>query len=174
MSWIDKELRRRQKQEARQDGRGRGITSINAADSADGEDARGIAALWDRLEAANAALPPELQLPRLTASTGRIPEEFAKCVVVLLAANGAGIGFTGSAIRYVWPEKRLSKSNNLWIKAQGAAGYAASRRIKTSMPGITMEDAPFDERAVDHILRNMVTNRQVTWRMVTRRRFLFF
>ena len=174
MSWIDKELRRRQKQEARQDGRGRGVTSINATDAAAGDAANGIAALWDRLEEANAALPPELQLPRLALSDGRFDEAFANCVVVLMAANGAGIGFTGSAIRYVWPEKRLSKSNNLWIKSQGAAGFAASRRVKTSMPGITMEDAPFDERAVDRILRSMVTNRQVTWRMVTRRRFLFF
>lgn len=174
MSWIDKELRRRQKQEARQDGRGRGVTSLQDSDSAAGDDTSSIAALWDRLEEANAALPPELQLPRLTASTERFDESFANCVVVLMAANGAGIGFTGGAIRYVWPEKRLSKSNNLWIKSQGAAGYAVSRRVKTSMPGITMQDAPFDERSVEPILRNMVTNRQVTWRMVTRRRFLFF
>ncbi|MEN9630214.1 MAG: hypothetical protein RJA10_3442 [Pseudomonadota bacterium] len=174
MSWIDKELRRRQKQEARQDGHSRGNTSINADDSAQGEDAHGITALWERLEAANAALPPELRLPRLTDSTGRFPEEFANCVVVLRAANGAGIGFTGTAIRYVWPKKRLSKSNNLWIKTQGAAGYAASRRVKTSMPGITMQDAPFDDRSVERIVRSIVTNRQVTWRMVTRRRFLFF
>lgn len=135
---------------------------------------KSIAALWDRLLEANAALPPELQLQQLSASDRRFDEAFANSVVALMAANGAGIGFTGSAIRYVWPEKRLRKSNNLWIKAQGAAGYAVSRRIKTSMPGITMEDAPFDERSVDRLLRNLVTHRQVTWRMVTRRRFLFF
>lgn len=170
MSWIDKELRRRQKQ----DGRGRSTTSSGAASVSPADESRDIAALWDRIEQANAALPPELQLPRLQAPASRMAEEFAACSVLLKASNGAGIGFTGSAIRYVWPRKRLSKSNNFWIKAHGAGGYVVSRRVKTSMPGITMQDGVFNEGSIERVLRCLVTARQVTWRAVTRRRFFFF
>lgn len=170
MSWIDRELRRRQKQDVR----GRGSTSAGLTAGSLEDESRGVAALWDRIEQANAGLPAELQLPRLLASTTRMAEEFAGCSVLLKAANGAGIGFTGSAIRYVWPKKRLRKSNNFWIKAHGAGGFVVSRRVKTSMPGITMQDGVFDEGSIERILRCLVTARQVTWRTVTRRRFFFF
>ena len=170
MSWIDRELRRRQKQDVRS----RGSTSIGAASASMEDESRSIAALWARIEQANAELPPELQLPRLATPAVRLAEEFAACNVLLKAANGAGIGFTGSAIRYVWPKKRLSKSNNFWIKGHVTGGYVVSRRVKTSMPGITMQDGVFDERSIERILRCLVTARQVTSRAVTRRRFFFF
>jgi hypothetical protein len=170
MSWIDKEVRRRQRRESQ----GRGNTSIAPSSGGLDIDAKGIAVLWDRIEESNAALPPELRLPRLTASTTKFYDEFSVCVVLLKGDNGAGIGFTGDAIRYIWPVKRQRKSNNLWIKAHGRMGYVVSRRVKTSMPGITMVESAFDERSVDHILKCLVTDRQVTWRSVTRRRFWIF
>jgi hypothetical protein len=170
MSWIDKEVRRRQKR----DSQGRGDTSITPSSGGLNGDAKSIAELWDRLEATNEALPPELKLPRLSASTTKFYNEFSVCAVLLKGSNGAGIGFTGDAIRYIWPVKRLRKSNNLWIKAHGTFGYVVSRRVKTSMPGVTMVEAAFDEQSVDHILKCLVTDRQVTWRTVTRRRFWIF
>jgi hypothetical protein len=170
MSWIDKELRRRQKPGEH----GSSTTSrMSGSDDGDGS-TRAIHALWERFEDAHQALPQALQLTHQTPASAHLPDALKMCQVVLRAGNGAGLGFTGSAIRYAWPQPRLSKSHNFWIKCPPGAGFTLSRRIKTSMPGLTMQEGRFDERAVDHILRCLVTNRLVTWRSVSRRRFWLF
>ena len=170
MSWIDKELRRRQKP----GGQGASSVSLVSASGAEGGPAKPIAALWDRIEELNQALPPELQLTHQTPGSAHLPDSLNMCQVVLRAGNGAGLGFTGSAIRYAWPKPRATKSHNFWIKCPPGEGFTLSRRIKTSMPGLTMQEARFDERALDHILRCLVTHRLGTWRSVRRRRFWLF
>lgn len=170
MSWIDKEMRRRQRLE------GQGRSGLSTASAADAQSAEpdAMAALWARIEQAHAKLPPELQLTRQTPATASLPEALAMCQVVWRAANGAGIGFAGNGIRYAWPKPRLKKSNNFWIRSRPSTGYYLSRRVKSGMPGLTMEESRFDERSVDHVLKCLVTGRQVTWRSVRRRRFWLF
>jgi hypothetical protein len=170
MSWIEKELKRRQKAEAKEpDGH-----SIASASPAPSSAIERIKSLWDRFEQCNDALPQELRLQRKTSSTGNLAPEHAMFVVMLRSSNGSGIGFTGDAIRYVWPIPSLKKSNNFWIRARAGAGYVIGRRVGTSLAEPKMNERPFDERAVERIIKCLVTSKRVTWRSIRKRRFWLF
>jgi hypothetical protein len=173
MSWIDKELRRRQMREARPKGGDENL-SVSPETAEAGTDSARIAALWARFEQANAALPAELQLRREGPEQQTYKPERAMFQTLLLAANDAGIGYTGGAIRYFWPRKNMQRSNNFWIRYQADKGAMLSRRQTPSLLRMSMAERRFDERKVEHILRCMVTLQKVNWRSVGKRRFWLF
>jgi hypothetical protein len=176
MTWIDKELRKREKREARE---ARALAKqtvappIDAATAAAAE-AASIQALWDRLEAMNTELPDKLQLKREIPAADEFPSERSVFLVLLSAKNGAAVGYTGDAIRYIWPQKNLRSSNNFWIRWRPAQGYRVNRRTRPSMLRGETEERGFKESSLDHILRCMVTDRQVKFRTVRKRRFGLF
>jgi hypothetical protein len=176
MSWIQKELRKRERLEARAAAR---VQEPSSQDSEQAGEAAALAAtrtqaLWDRFEATNAALPERLQLTREVPGSHEFPSERAALLVLLSAKNGACIGYTGDAVRYLWPKKNASKSNNFWIRWQVGQGYRVSRRTQPSLLRSGAEERAFKESAIDHILRCLVTERQVKFRSVRKRRFWLF
>lgn len=167
MSWIEKERKRRQKEAEKQ------AAEQAVRDSGlhvDGEHA--LRALWQRLEAGNAALPPELQLHREEVSTP--PERGPRFLVWLRAPNGAGLGFTGDAVRYVWPERRASSSNNFWIRWNEARAWLeVSQRVSQATPPV-MKDRRFDERRIELLLRGLVRGERVKAASLRKKRFGLF
>lgn len=167
MSWIDKERRKRQRAAARD------ASARAAADSAahvDGEHA--MRALWQRLEAGNAALPPELQLLREEVATP--PERGPRFLAWLRAPNGAALGFTGDAVRYVWPERRASVSNNFWIRWNDERGWLElSQRVSSAVPPV-MKDRRFDDNRVELLLKGLVQGRRVKPSKLRKKRFWLF
>src|SRR5688572_10757801 len=124
MSWIDKELRKRV--------RGARHTKMPADTSTIGEGEH-MAALWRRLESANNALPPELKLPA-DLDLPAIPVfDVPRFLVWFKAPNGAGLGFTGDAIRYVWPERNERASFNFWFRWTPERGFSLGRRVFSSI-----------------------------------------
>jgi hypothetical protein len=170
MSWIDKELRKREKLEARANAR---LESVQAAEGDAAAGAR-IQALWDLFEATNDALPEKLKLKREAPASDGFSSEHSMFLVVLKAKNGACLGYTGDAIRYIWPQKSLRSSNNFWIRWQPGLGYRLSRRVKPTMFRPSVEERAFRQPAVDHILRCLVIDKRVTFRSVRKRRFWLF
>ena len=151
MSWIEKERKRRakeaEKQAAEQAARDSGL-------HVDGEHA--LRALWQRLEVAT---PPE-RGPRF--------------LVWLRAPNGAGLGFTGDAVRYVWPERRAGSSNNFWIRWNEARAWLeVSQRVSQATPPV-MKDRRFDERRIELILRGLVRGERVKAASLRKKRFGLF
>jgi hypothetical protein len=176
MTWIDKEMRKREKREAReaQDlARHAAASAIDPAGAAAAE-AASIRALWQRFEAMNTALPEQLQLKREIPAADEFPSERSVFLVLLNAKNGAAIGHTGDAIRYIWPETNERSSNNFWIRWRPLQGYRLCRRTRPSALRGETEERPFNESSLDHIFRCMVTDRQVTFRTVRKRRFGLF
>jgi len=170
MSWIDKELRRRQKIVVKK----REENSIAPAGPGAGNELERISALWGLFEQANNALPPELRLLRKTPSTNSFAPEHAVFSVLLQSHNGSGIGLTGVAIKYVWPKPGQKKSNNLWIRCQAETGYFLGRRVGGTIAEPNMDERVFNERAVEHIIECLVKARRVSWRSVSKRRFWIF
>ena len=173
MSWIDKELRQRQKREGRSKAGADGL-SVSPEEAEGGGDLARIVALWARFEQANAALPAELQLRREGPARPTFSPERAMFQSLLMAGNDAGIGFTGDAIRYFWPRKNLKRSNNFWIRYQPGKGAIVSRRQAPSLMRMSVAEQRFNERKVDHILRCLVTQKMVSWRSIGKRRFWLF
>lgn len=164
MSWIEQELRRREAQATRANG---AKDSLPA--STDGQ-AKGssILALWDRLEAANAALPEALRLRRDARKPPVGAPGAPSFLVWLVAPNGAALGLTGDGIRYVWPEENKRRSYNFWIYGRPKTGYRLVRRVGPALGAPSSAERRFDEDKVDLILRGMVTNKRVDHRAVTR------
>ena len=174
MSWIKKELRKRERLEARAAAQEPGSQDSEQAGEVAALAAAKTQALWDRIEATHAALPEPLQLKREVPDRLEFPSERAAMRVLLSAKNGACIGYTGDAVRYLWPKKNASKSNNFWIRWQVGPGYVVSRRTRPSLLRAGAEERAFRDSAVDHILRCLVTERQVSFRSVRKRRFGLF
>lgn len=170
MSWIDKELHKRRKVEARS----REVGSVIPPQRAEGHEIERITALWERFEETNRALPPELKLERRTAASGSFPPELSMLTTLLMSGNGAAIGFSGRAIRYFWPKPNAKKSNNFWIRCDPDRGFVLNRRIKPTALGSGTDEAAFDERSIDHIFECLVTGKRVTWRAVRKRRLWLF
>ncbi len=167
MSWIDKERKRRQKEAEKQ------AAEQAVRDSGlhvDGEHA--LRALWQRFEAGNAALPAELQLHREEVSMP--PERGPQFRVWLRAPNGAGLGFTGDAVRYVWPERRASSSNNFWIRwNESGARLEVSQRVSSATPPV-MKDRRFDDRRIERVLKGLVQGTRVKASKLRKKRFWLF
>jgi hypothetical protein len=174
MSWIKKELRKRERLETRAAGQEPGPQDSDPVGEAAALTATKAQALWDRIEATHAALPEPLQLKREVPESHEFPSERAAMLVLLSARNGACIGYTGDAVRYLWPKKNVSQSNNFWIRWRVGKGYVVSRRTRPSLLRSSAEEQAFRDSAVDHILRCLVTERQVKFRSVRKRRFWLF
>lgn len=170
MSWIDKELRRRERQEARANAK---HDSVPAGDDAADESAK-ISALWDRFEAINEALPEKLQLKRDISDGKGFPSERSIFLIFLSAKNGAGIGYTGDGIRYIWPQKHTRSSYNFWIRWNPGQGFQVSRRVKPTMFRPGTDERAFHEPAIDHIFKCLVTDTRVRFRSVRKKRLWLF
>jgi hypothetical protein len=176
MTWIDKELRKREKREAREArdlARNTAAPTIDPAAAAAAE-AASIQALWERIEALNQALPEPLQLQRETPIDDQFAADRSMFRVLLSAKNGAAVGYTGDAIRYLWPKKNVRTSYNFWIRWRPVQGYRVCRRTRPSVLRGEVEERAFNESSLDRLFRCLVTERRVTFRAVRKRRFWLF
>ena len=165
MSWIDKELKRRAK--ARHTAAQQLEEQVERPDPA-----RLMIELWQRFEAANDALPEALRLRTEVVATP--PLQGPRFQAWLRADNGAALGFAGDAIRYVWPERRASKSRNFWIRWNVELDRPeVSQRVGTKTPP-AMRSWTFDTRRVDEVIRGLVSGHHVSARSLRRRRLWLF
>jgi len=170
MSWIDKELRRRQTAQVKsQTG-----SSVQAEGDAAQTEAERLLALWARFEQAHEALPTELKLTRQTPEDTAFSPDRAMFKVLLLTHNHAGLGLTQDGIRYFWPKGNTRKSNNFWIRYRVGKGYVLSRRVQASWISSAVDERAMNERSVDAVIKALVTGKRVTWRSVRRRRLWLF
>ena len=170
MSWVDKELRKREQRALPSRDAGTTpsstVTPVTAAEK--------LTALWEHIEAANEQLPPALKLARKTAAELQFFAERSMFRLLLLSGNDAGIGLTADAVRYFWPAPNLQKSNNFWIRWNPDGGYIVARRIHSRFTGPGMVERTFDERSIEHIVKCLVTGKLVTFRSVRKRRLGLF
>lgn len=172
MSWVDKELKKKQRAAAR--ARGAGPISRTHADAEGHRDPARIRALWERIVQANEALPPELRLRRDGNPMGAAAESGPPFHLWLVAENEAALGFNGEAIRYEWPRIHPRKSNNFWICWTREKGYYLNRRVERLWSSNETEERPFDESRIDHLLKCLVRGERVTTRSLSARRIPFF
>lgn len=162
MSWIEQELRRREAMASQQSAhKGTQPGDLLAKGSA-------ILALWDRLEAANAALPEPLRLRRDARKMPVAMPGAPAFLVWLVATNGAAVGLTGDGIRYVWPEENKRRSHNFWIHSGPKKGFRLVRRVGPAMSVSSTAERLFDETKLDEMLRCLVTGTRVDYKTVTR------
>lgn len=163
MSWIEDELRRREAQASHQ-AAGKGTRPGDLS----GQTGSSILALWDRLEAANAALPAPLRLRRDARKALAAMPGAPAFLVWLVATNGAAVGLTSDGIRYVWPEENKRKSYNFWIHSGPKKGYRLVRRVGPATTIPSTAERRFDESKLDEMLRCLVTNTRVDHKAVSR------
>ena len=133
MSWIDKELKRRAKAVQAE-------AVVRESEAERRDPSRLMVELWQRFEAANAALPTELRLRVERVDTP--PTQGPRFQTWLRADNGAGLGFAGDAIRYVWPERNAKKSRNFWIRWNPDRDRPeVMRRVGSATPPLTVSIA---------------------------------
>jgi hypothetical protein len=167
MSWIDKELKKREATESRRLNAKSGQPGAAQAPDAGAS----MASLWERFEALNVALPEKLRLRR---DVDR-QEGFAPGALVfrawLEASNGAGLGFTGEGIRYVWPQVGRRRSNNFWIRWDAEKGYQLSQRVGSPASGPLIRARAFNENAVDRMIECLVIGARIKSGSVCKRRW---
>lgn len=168
MSWIDKELKRRLSQPA-------AAAKARAAGSSDSQmhgESAAMKTLWEKCESLNQALPEQLRLSvDPVRQEGLLPNTLA-VRLWLMAPNGAGLGFTGEGVRYLWPEQSWRRSHNFWIRWHDEQGYRVTQRLGWSWTGASAVEARFNEASLDDIMRCLVQGRRVRFRAVrTRRRW---
>ena len=172
MSWVQKELKKRTAAAARE------TAPVPASGPHGGATAQTaeakIARLWDRLEAANNALPAELKLRRELDYTAAVLLDRPAFPVVLVAQNGACLGFTEDGIRYIWPQRNARKSNNFWLRWNNCSGYVVNRRVSWSWSGATSVDRRFKESSLDLMLKCLVTGVRIKPGAVCSKRFWLF
>ena len=162
MSWIDKEIRRRDK--AR--------TAAAPSQPSPEQAATRMAALWAELESANDALPPDL---RLAADRNPAPAiEGPGFRVWLRAPNGAALGFTGEAIRYLWPDANPRRSNNFWIHWSPERGrYVTIQRVGPAAQARAAESR-FEVPRAAYVIKCLVTGIRLKPGAVRKRRLGLF
>ena len=165
MSWIDKEIKKRTTAAEH--------SRLPAASPAPTE-ASVMAALWQKFEAANNALPPELKLPADHDVPAIVAMEVPKFLIWFRAANGGGLGFTGDAIRYVWPERNPTSSYNFWVRWTPDRGFRLARRVVSPITGPKVVDRSFSDKRAAYIIKCLVIGRRVKPRAVRRKRLWIF
>jgi hypothetical protein len=165
MSWIERELKRRA-EAASADSQSRAAhLSMPDPDAAMNE-------LWTRFEAANAALPAALRLTEEAGESSSMPEPQIR--IWLRAPNGAGLGYTGDAIRYLWPESNPTRSLNFWIRWHPGRGCPiVTQRISNSTPP-AIAAWRFDPRRVEFVIRQLVQGKRVNARGLRKKRLGLF
>lgn len=172
MSWIEKELHRR----AAHSGASRPRPAAVDTTAGEMDAASRVRALWQRIEAANQALPEPLRLrtehPSAASFNGMAPA-FS---VWLRAPNGAGLALANDAIRYIWPgsSSSNSRSHNFWIRWVPDRGWCVRQRVGRGPTAPVMAEHAFDERRVDAMIKSLVTGARVRVAQVRRRRLWLF
>ena len=167
MSWIDKELKRRAAKPSAAVRAG----AVGGHDTQMQGEAAAMQLLWEKVEALNQALPEPL---RLRPDTGRQEgllfntPAFRRWV---MAPDGAGLGFTGEGVRYLWPVQSRRRSHNFWIRWHERHGYRVTQRLGWSWTGASAVEAPFNEAKLDHIVQCLVQGRRARFRAVRARRW---
>lgn len=169
MTWVDKELKRREKTVVR-DTRP-GLPLHRPSDDVD--PVKKLGALWRRLESLNEALPAALRLRREVHQPGQHVGAGPVFPVALVAPNGACLGLTDEGVRYVWPERAARKSNNFWIRWKTDQGFVIHRRIGGTAAGTIEDEHRFNEDSAEHIIKCLVTNVRVRSRSLHSGKFLF-
>jgi hypothetical protein len=162
MSWIDKELKKRVRH------------SNMPPESATVSESEHMTALWRQLESVNNQLPPELKLPADLDLPAVPAYGVPKFLVWFRAPNGAGLGFTGDAIRYVWPERNEGASYNFWIRWTPDGGFRLIRRVVSSITGPKIVERSFSERRAEYMVKCLVVGRRIRPRAVRKKRLWLF
>lgn len=169
MSWIDKELKKRHRGSAA-DGTSTPGATLPPVDPMQG--------LWTQLERSNAALPERLRLQRVDGGAPpAVPDPLQPYhfLAWLRASNGAALGFTGDAVRYVWPERAFKRSRNFWIRWSAEHGFRVYQRLGAALsPEPRSAEGSFDERWVEEMIRRLVVGKRITLRTVRKRRLWLF
>lgn len=166
MSWIDKELKRRETKPV-------ASTKARAGGGTDSQmpgESTAMQVLWERIEALNQALPEQLRLQPDPHRQDGLLFNTPAFRMWLMAPNGAGLGFTGEGVRYVWPVQSRRRSHNFWIRWHEKHGYRVSQRLGWSWMGASAVEATFNEAALDHIVQCLVQGRRARFRAVRARR----
>jgi hypothetical protein len=160
MSWIERELRRRL---------AKSQPATVSPPPAASESSR-MGELWRLMNEANAALPSELQLRTVEASSVPASAEEIGFREWLRAPNGAALGYSGNGIRYVWPDTGQRRSNNFWIRWDSQRRlYILAQRTSASIPPSVAEYL-FDETRAEHMVRYLVLGKRIKARSVRKRR----
>lgn len=165
MSWIDKEIKKRE-HAAQPSNMPAAATIVSEAEH--------MAALWNKLESANHALPPELRLKADFNLPAIAAQDVPNFLVWFKAPNGAGLGFTGEAIRYVWPQRNDRSSYNFWVRWTPDRGYVLARRIVSSISGPKIVERRFNDLRSEHMIKCLVTGARITPRSVRKKRLWVF
>jgi hypothetical protein len=165
MSWIDKELKRREVKPAAAPT----VRGGSGTDSQTQDDTAAMQRLWDKIEALNAALPEPLRLRSVPNHKDGGPLNTPAFRVWLVAEGGAGLGFNGDGMRYFWPVAGRRRSHNFWVRWHASKGYTVTQRLGSSWGGASVAEAPFKAGSVDHIIRCLVQGRCVSFRSVKAR-----
>ena len=165
MSWIQKEIKKRAKQTQNSLQPSQIDTTPGAVKMAD---------LWSAIEAANNALPSELKLQATVDPSVNILPGAPIFIAGLRAPNGAGIGFTGEAIRYTWPERSKRASYNFWIRWKMGEGYTLTQRTKLSATTPVTLDRTFNPKRVEYMVKCLVMGTRIKPGSTRKRRLWFF
>jgi hypothetical protein len=166
MSWIDKELKRRAAQPA-------AAAKAHAANGSDSQmpgESVAMQTLWDKFESLNQALPEQLRLRVDPVRQDSLVFNSPLFRLWLMAPNGAGLGFTGEGVRYLWPLQSRRRSHNFWIRWHDKEGLRVTQRLGWSLTGASAVEAKFNEASLDHIMQCLVQGRRVRFRAVRVRR----
>ena len=166
MSWIEKELKRREAgplapTKAR---------AIGGTDSQMPGETEAMQLLWDKIEALNRALPEPLRLRAEPNRQDGLPFNTPPFRMWLMAPDGAGLGFTGEGVRYYWPVLSRRRSHNFWIRWHERQGLRVTQRLGWSWTGASAVEATFNEASLDHIVQCLVQGRRARFRAVRVRR----
>ena len=129
-------------------------------------------ALWQRLETANDALPPELKLRREPVT--QAPRQGPRFQVWLRAPNGAAIGHAGDALRYLWPGSPGRRSSNFWIGWDAEAGTPGTAPTGVAAAFAGDRAARFDERHTELIVKRLVLGKKLSVRALRKKRLGLF
>jgi hypothetical protein len=165
MSWIDRELKKRVHAASH--------SKLPQAPAVNSE-TENMTALWRKLEAVNDALPPELKLAADLDLPANPAFGVPKFLVWFRASNGAGLGFTGDAIRYVWPERNERASYNFWIRWTPDDGFRLIRRVVSAVSGPKIVDRSFSQRRAEYMIKCLVVGRRISPRAVRKKRLWLF
>jgi hypothetical protein len=157
MSWVHKELKKR----VAAGSDGQASVPATEPEKAAQQARHKIAALWIGLERLNDALPAELKLRREVGEPGAFVGLMPAFPLALVAENGACVGLVEDGIRYLWPAKNASKSNNFWVRWDGDKGYVVKRRVAGSWISPTTEEFAFDSSRLEHMLKCLVTQERI-------------
>lgn len=162
MTWIDKELKRRQ---ARPAATSKARTPASSDSQMPGE-STAMQTLWEKFEALNQALPEQLRLRADPHRQDGLLLDTPPFRLWLMAPNGAGLGFTGEGVRYLWPVLSRRRSHNFWIRWHEKHGYRVTQRLRWSWTGASAVEAKFNEASLDQIMQCLVQGRRARFRHV--------